>query len=312
MMKKKSLYILVSAPLLAFMACSTDAGYAPSSQYDDKKVDYIVAYDDSYSGSVNERLPECDDKLEGYIFYAEKSSTVYACADGFWVVKRSLSKDAPELFEATRYNPGNTKKETTVNIPHEVASITDSRDGRKYKTVIIDDMEWMAENLDYDDEESNRVARQCSAKFGEKNCRQYRIYYAVGGGTENTLSYICPNDFHVPYEYEWEQLFDAVGGEEVAGRMLKDESFYTNYDYRGVNAISFSVLATGHGASKYESYIGEAAAFRTATGSVVTFGAASNRASIVSTISYFDGEYTNFSGVGSSDYYSVRCVREAW
>ena len=303
--------LLFFVPLLVFQACTTDAGYDPSSRYIDKKVDYVV---DSAFLSWSYEIPKCDKSLEGTVIFIERELDVYACIDSVWTFCRKLSAGATELYDAILYDESNgmskeSENKEKIDIPYETSSIVDSRDGHKYKTVIVDDMEWMAENLDYDDEESNRVARQCSAKFGEKHCRQYRMYYAVGGGSENSLAFICPEDFHVPFEYEWEKLFEAVGGEEIAGKMLKDENFSTNYKYRGVNAISFSVLATGHGAGKYESYVGEAAAFRTASGSVVTFGAASNGAGIASAMSYFDGEYTNYSSVQSSDFYSVRCMR---
>ena len=298
--------LLFFVPFLVFQACTTDAGYDPSSRYIDKKVDYYI--------ENGHEMPKCNKSSEGTVIFIERELDVYACIDSVWTFCRKLSAGAPELYDAILYDESSGIDKETENrkkngIPYETSSIVDSRDGRKYKTVIVDDMEWMAENLDYDDEESNRVARQCSAKFGEKHCRQYRMYYAVGGGSENSLAFICPEDFHVPFEYEWEKLFEAVGGEEIAGKMLKDENFSTNYKYRGVNAISFSVLATGHGAGKYESYVGETAAFRTASGSVVIFDDASNEAGIYYKISYYDGEGTVFGGIQSSDYYSVRCVR---
>ena len=270
--------LLFFVPLLVFQACTTDAGYDPSSRYIDKKVDYVV---DSAFLSWSYEIPKCDKSLEGTVIFIERELDVYACIDSVWTFCRKLSAGATELYDAILYDESNGMSKESEN--------------KNVKGVA--------------DEESNRVARQCSAKFGEKHCRQYRMYYAVGGGSENSLAFICPEDFHVPFEYEWEKLFEAVGGEEIAGKMLKDENFSTNYKYRGVNAISFSVLATGHGAGKYESYVGEAAAFRTASGSVVTFGAASNGAGIASAMSYFDGEYTNYSSVQSSDFYSVRCMR---
>ena len=74
----------------------------------------------------------------------------------------------------------------------------------------------------------------------------------------------------LPSEYSWLQLIAAVGGTDVAGQILKDESFSVNKKHPAYNSISFSVLATGY-ETALEVGVGETAMFWTATRSVVRF-----------------------------------------
>lgn len=263
--------LLFLVPLLIFQACTTDAGYDPSSRYIDKKVDYVV---DSAFLSWSYEIPKCDKSLEGTVIFIERELDVYACIDSVWTFCRKLSAGAPELYDAILYDESSGIDKETENrkkngIPYETSSIVDSRDGRKYKTVIVDDMEWMAENLDYDNGKNSIVHSGCSDEFGEKNCR---MYFA----NKSDYSYIyvidsaCPAGFMLPSESRWLQLIAAVGGTDVAGQILKDESFSVNKKHPAYNSISFSVLATGY-ETALEVGVGETAMFWTATRSVVRF-----------------------------------------
>ena len=103
MMKKKSLYLLVSALLMAFTACATDAGYDPSDKYMGKKVEYVVYYGDYFTNSYYTSLPKCTDRWEGAIFYAFFDGNVYACIEGFWTFMRSIEQCSSEVLEAEVY-----------------------------------------------------------------------------------------------------------------------------------------------------------------------------------------------------------------
>jgi len=113
------------------------------------------------------------------------------------------------------------KKQTTAETPTakpaakvgEVGTLTDSRDGKKYKTVIMPDGEtWMAENMNYakgglcyDDKESN------CAKYG-------RLY------NWETAMKVCPNGWKLPSQQEWENLAIAIGGD------ISNEDCYGCYE----------------------------------------------------------------------------------
>lgn len=270
--------LLFFVPFLVFQACTTDAGYDPSSRYIDKKVDYYI--------ENGHEMPKCNKSSEGTVIFIERELDVYACIDSVWTFCRKLSAGAPELYDAILYDESSGIDKETENrkkngIPYETSSIVDSRDGRKYKTVIVDGMEWMAENLDYDNGKNSIVHSGCSDEFGEKNCRMY-FANTSDYSYMNVIDSSCPAGFMLPSENRWLQLIAAVGGTDVAGQILKDESFSVNKKHPAYNSISFSVLATGYETIYFslltsatgtalEVGVGETAMFWTASRSVVRF-----------------------------------------
>ncbi len=114
---------------------------------------------------------------------------------------------------------------------------TDSRDGKKYKTVKIGSQTWMAENLNYD-ANGNKCYDNKPA-----NCEKYGRLY-----NWETASKACPSGWHLPNEGEWELLSEAVGGEEMAGEKLKSKSSWYN-NSNGTDEFGFSALPGGGGYS---------------------------------------------------------------
>lgn len=120
-------------------------------------------------------------------------------------------------------------------------TVTDLRSGRTYKTVKLDGRIWMAENVNsngtcYDDDKSN--------------CEKYGSLYAS-----------CPDGWHVPSEYEWESMFNSIGGIDSAGYYLKSKTGWSG-DSNGVDKYGFAVLPAGyrshHGYGDYyeDNYVG--------------------------------------------------------
>ena len=197
-------------------------------------------------------------------------------------------------------------------------SVTDSRDGRIYKTVTIGDQTWLAENLNYETENS-----YCYENSTEYYCPKYgRLYTwtaAVGKsddecgidhecvfGNENVRG-ICPEDWHLPSMDEWNQLVTAVGGEDFAGKMLKYTRSWSD-DEVGVDAYSFAVLPAGH-----KNYDGSpagsgfgSAGFRTNFWSSTEFSR-SNVYAIAFVSDYVYWTDDNNKGDG----YSVRCIKDS-
>ena len=189
---------------------------------------------------------------------------------------------------ATRPSEGSSSSVTPLSSsspkvvePAEVTTgtMTDSRDGRTYKTVTIGTQTWMAENLNYaytgvpykvysytSDSTSwcnNDAANNCS-KYG----RLYTWAAAMdsvgtwstngkGCGYKKTCSPtypvrgVCPEGWHLPTIEEFETLFTAVGGQSTAGKVLKSTSGW-NSSGNGTDAFAFSALPAG-----YRNYYGE-------------------------------------------------------
>jgi uncharacterized protein (TIGR02145 family) len=139
--------------------------------------------------------------------------------------------------------------------------MTDSRDGKTYKTVTIGTQTWMAENLNYE------TANSYCFNNNSANCTKYgRLYtwtvamdsagtwstngkgcgYGSTCSPTGTIRGVCPEGWHLPSRAEWETFFNAVGGQSVAGTKLKSTSGWYNSG-NGTDAFSFSALPAGGG-----------------------------------------------------------------
>jgi len=55
---------------------------------------------------------------------------------------------------------------------------------------------------------------------------------------------ICPEGFHIPSYWEWQNLFNAVGGESIAARELKSAEVWAD-SAKGTDKYGFSVIPNG-------------------------------------------------------------------
>ena len=111
--------------------------------------------------------------------------------------------------------------------------MTDSRDGKEYKTVKIGNLTWMAENLNY------KIKNSYCYDDSEVNCFSYGRLYP-----KEALDNICPNGWRLPKSEDFETLFTNVGGSDDAGKNLKATSDWEK-NGRGKDTYDFSVLPAG-------------------------------------------------------------------
>ena len=130
---------------------------------------------------------------------------------------------------------------------------------RVYKKVTIGTQTWMAENLNYQTENS-----WCGGGSGttEGNCETYgRLYtWATAMGKDEStcgkgyecdldtgdVQGVCPDGWHLPSNTEWESLFTAVGGQSTAGEKLKGTTLWKAEDgVTNEDAYGFSALPAG-------------------------------------------------------------------
>jgi len=141
----------------------------------------------------------------------------------------------------------------------EYGSMADN-DGKTYRTIKINEQVWMVENLSY-----NASGSKCYGENGQEivshdietgytyttlslaeiqaNCDKYGRLYDW-----ETAKKICPKDWHLPSNAEWDALITTIGGKETAGRYLKATSGW-NDNGNGTNAYGFSALPGGSGYS---------------------------------------------------------------
>ena len=114
-------------------------------------------------------------------------------------------------------------EEGSVLKDFKVDSVTDSRDGKTYKTVQVEKQVWFAENLNYDDGESDCL------KEGDSLCVQYGRSYSLSSIANMKLDEddeylengyaglveLCPSGWHVPYESDWKALNEVLAEKDV-------------------------------------------------------------------------------------------------
>ena len=137
--------------------------------------------------------------------------------------------------------------------------LTDTRDGQSYETVVIGSQTWMANNLNYETDNSFCYGYDAS------NCAEYGRLYTWAAAMDSAVIWstngkgcgfasicspnypvrgVCPNGWHLPSREEFETLFTAVGGKSTMGKLLKSSSGW-NDEGNGVDAVNFAVLPTG-------------------------------------------------------------------
>ena len=111
-----------------------------------------------------------------------------------------------------------------------VSNFTDDRDGTVYKTVKIGSQVWFAENLNYTLDNDQSTCYDESAS----NCLLYgRLYRGDDALTA------CPDGWHLPSEEEWQELFDYLGGTNLALDLLEVGATFQNTE------IQFNLLPAG-------------------------------------------------------------------
>ncbi len=175
------------------------------------------------------------------------------------IVASSSSKTTPS---SSSYNgwSWDVPREARLNPEITYGEMVDNRDGKIYKTVVIGNQTWMAQNLNYDpgfsvcydDNPDNcDVAGRLytwtvaidTAKLDSASifCDYYRTCTLP-----DTVYGVCPPGWHLPNIDEWMTLITAVGGEEQAGKVLKSQSgwgWYSNGN--GTDSFGFSALPAG-------------------------------------------------------------------
>ncbi|MCD6345833.1 MAG: hypothetical protein J7L96_00290 [Bacteroidales bacterium] len=190
--------------------------------------------------------------------------------------------------------------------------LTDTRDGKEYKTIIIGDQEWMAESLKfatashswcYDDNTSN-----CLDYGRLYNWQTAKAYLGQGHG-------ICPPGWRLPSDAEWKTLelnigvpSDEIdnaqyrGGSQQVAKILKATDGW-QVGHNGINSIGFNAFPGGsrNGNGEYSKQ-GYSITFWTATSNSAT------RAIIRLLSVENEGIYRGYSDIDHGHY--VRCLKE--
>ena len=118
-----------------------------------------------------------------------------------------------------------------------------------YQTVQVGDQCWFAENLRYlpqinlpDDGSPTEPRYYVYSAFGGTLDEEYEINnYNNFGVLYNfpavVSSEICPQDWHVPSDDDWNEVIDLFGGEWNASPALRAESWYNGTNESGLSCL---------------------------------------------------------------------------
>ena len=214
----------------------------------------------------------------------------------------------------------------------EYGSVKDDRDGQTYKTVKIANQWWMAQNLNFETENSYCTADSICAKNG----RFYTWAAAMdsagkwseggkgcGFGETCTLNYpvrgVCPSGWHLPSQDELKILRTAVSESGPAGTLLKSVDGWIGgfvnkggglivYDSladngKGTDSFGFTALPTGY----WDEIVMQDNGF------VTTFWSSSEYEPGRATLLYLSAlmENTMIDSGSKGSARSVRCVKDA-
>lgn len=146
---------------------------------------------------------------------------------------RSSSSAAPSSSSFRQFND---------SIPY--GELVDRRDGKSYRTVLIGDQIWMAENLNYGDSVSTPSLKGntwCGGGDSLKNdCGIYGRLYTWAAGGE-----LCPEGWRMPSMEDYMTLAKNFGGMAFAGEALKSDAVGWR-KLGGTNVSGFSALGAGY------------------------------------------------------------------
>jgi uncharacterized protein (TIGR02145 family) len=146
---------------------------------------------------------------------------------------RSSSSVAPSSSSFRQFND---------SIPY--GELVDRRDGKSYRTVLIGDQIWMAENLNYGDSVSTPSLKGntwCGGGDSLKNdCGIYGRLYTWAAGAE-----LCPEGWRMPSMEDYMTLAKNFGGMAFAGEALKSDAIGWR-KLGGSNVSGFSALGAGY------------------------------------------------------------------
>ena len=343
--------IALALVALGFVACGDDSGTSSTEQNADteqvssssvnstveqESSSSVVPNDTKQSSSsekdVEVKSSSSNSSIQDYSYGSEEKKTVsssslvsFSSSQNEELKYSSSSVTPDESSDSSAFPDGwswDVPKETYLNPKIAYDSIVDPRDGKIYKTVMIGDQVWMAENLNYADSVKtpslkgkswcyNNVAANCDVAGRLYTWAAAIDSVKLANDADNpqdcgvdkictlpdTVYGICPPGWHLPDTTEWFALFLAVGGSK-AGKALKSQSgWYSNGN--GTDAFGFSALPVGNrgygGAFNDEGYD-------------EFFWSSSKRNSCMYLSYSNDGAYLSVSYEGRG--FSVRCVKD--
>ena len=186
---------------------------------------FAACGDDSSSGPATENTPNSSAVTQLSSSDGGKSSAVSSSSATVGNESSSSANVTTASSSSVASSSSAVKGSTPANYDAATNTVTDERDGKKYKTVTIGSQTWFAENLAYElTGEAESIAYKCPNNEAE-NCKTYGylynqigfadslnsgLYYPAFPESVRPYKGICPTGWHIPSLDEWQVLLDNV------------------------------------------------------------------------------------------------------
>lgn len=175
----------------------------------------------------------CSASTKGWTVYNKDNQILYTCDGSQWSEEVVILCESEVLPE-----------EPVVEVPVTYGSMTDARDGQTYKTIVIGETEWMAENLNFYRSTDGSFVMDSSFCYDDNpaNCEKYGRLYQ-----EFDAANACPEGWSMPSQIDWFD-FTRVLKNEYPDKNLNEVTRVTSGwddEWKSNNASGFSAVAAG-------------------------------------------------------------------
>ncbi len=222
-MKRLFYFGLVFA--LLFVSCGDDESSNPFVSSEESSSSSLILIENLSSSSRMDFVGSSSSQKD------KSSSSVAKSSSSILLSSANLSSSSSRMDSISSSSFLNDISSSSEKIDAVTGSVTDERDGQIYKTVKIGRLWWFAQNLNFETVNSHcfRDSSEYCAKYG----RLYTWAAAVGKSEEECgyrqecnltlpVQGACPSGWRVPSNYDWNDLFEAIGGDAVAGKNLRN------------------------------------------------------------------------------------------
>lgn len=206
-------------------------------------------------------------------------------------------------------------------------SMTDSRDGKTYKTVKIGDQIWMAENLNYDYNVGS--AKSYCYLHHKESCERYGRLYTWAAAMDSAAIFsnsgkgcgfnsegceilhphvqgVCPDGWHIPTNAEIKILHIEASHSPAGMKSILSTSGW-NDGGNGLDAFSFTLLPAGLWVNQFKAFSQEGDVSYLWTSDSYNGWERNGRTAIFYWFSYTQGAFAN---LDKRDGFSVRCIKD--
>ena len=189
------------------------------------------------------------------------SSSVSSSSVSSSSAKSSSSVSSSSMSSSSEEESSSSFNKTVLfNSSVSYGEMTDSRDGKTYRTIVVDGKTWMAENLNFADSSTHPLLEgnnrcydddpgECTV-FGRLYSREAALndsrctcHNEACPSTSGTAQGVCPDGWHIPSKSEAEQLVNKAGGNQSSKRL--NSSYGWDAGKAGTNEIGTSFTGTG-------------------------------------------------------------------